>query len=120
MLGGFGGLVYYTMRAVPQAPGGLWVIAAIGFLLLAGTITSELLELVGLPHITGYLLAGLLAGPHVLDIVDEHTVEALAPVNTLALSLIALAGGAELDLARSAQGDRGASAGPCSRSSRST
>ena len=98
VLGAFGGFIYYTTRVVPQAPGGLWVIAAIGFLLLAGTITSELLEFVGLPHITGYLLAGVIAGPHVLDIVDDRTVETLAPVNTLALSLIALAGGAELDL----------------------
>ena len=98
VLGAFGAFMYYTTRVVPQAPGGLWVIAAIGLLLLAGTITSELLEFVGLPHITGYLLAGVIAGPHVLDIVDEKTVETLSPVNTLALSLIALAGGAELDL----------------------
>jgi len=34
----------------------------------------------------------------VLRLVDEHTVKSLSPVNTLALSLIALAGGAELDL----------------------
>jgi Kef-type K+ transport system membrane component KefB len=98
VLGAFGAFLYYTTRAVPEAPGGLWVIAAIGFLLLSGTIVSELLELVGLPHITGYLLAGMVAGPHVLAIVDERTVEALAPVNTIALSLIALAGWAELDL----------------------
>jgi hypothetical protein len=52
----------------------------------------------GLPHLTGYLLAGIAAGPHALGIVDEHTVKSLSPVNTLALSLIALAGGAELEL----------------------
>jgi Kef-type K+ transport system membrane component KefB len=106
VLGAFGALLYVTMRVVPHAPGGLWVIAAIGFLLLAGTITSELLEYVGLPHITGYLLAGLVAGPHALDIVDAPTVETLAPVNTLALSLIALAGGAELDLGEVRKGIR--------------
>ena len=32
-------------------------------------------------------------------LVDEHTVKSISPVNMLALSLIALAGGAELDLA---------------------
>ncbi|MGH7296647.1 MAG: cation:proton antiporter [Polyangiaceae bacterium] len=99
VLAGFGGFVYAVTRAVPDAHGGLWVIAAIGFLLLAGTLTSELLEILGLPHITGYLLAGVLAGPYILHLVDEQTVESLSPVNTLALSLIALAGGAELDLA---------------------
>ncbi|HEY8091674.1 MAG TPA: sodium:proton exchanger, partial [Polyangiaceae bacterium] len=107
VLAGFGGLVFYTTRAVPHGSSGLWVITAIGLLLLAGTITGELLELVGLPHITGYLLAGVVVGPHILDIVDEHTVEALAPVNTLALSLIALAGGAELDLGEVRKAIRG-------------
>jgi Kef-type K+ transport system membrane component KefB len=77
--------------------GGLWTIAAIGFLLLAGTLTSELIEPLGLPHLTGYLVAGVAAGPHVLRLVDEQTVKSLSPVNTLALALIALAGGAELE-----------------------
>jgi Kef-type K+ transport system membrane component KefB len=72
------------------------LVAALGFLLLAGTLLSELVEIVGLPHLTGYLAAGILAGPHVLHLIDHVTVERLKPVNTLALSLIALAGGAEL------------------------
>jgi len=73
-------------------------IASVGFLLLAGTLASSLLELVGLPHLTGYLLAGALAGPHLLGLVDHQAVADLQPVNALALSLIALAGGAELRL----------------------
>jgi Kef-type K+ transport system membrane component KefB len=61
-------------------------------------LASELLEIVGLPHLTGYLLAGAIAGPQVLHLVDHHAVERLGPANTLALSLIALAGGAELKI----------------------
>lgn len=99
LLGGFGVLLFCVTRAVPETEGGLWTIAAIGFLLLAGTLTSELLEPFGLPHLTGYLFAGIASGPYVLKLVDEHTVKNLAPVNTLALSLIALAGGAELEFA---------------------
>jgi Kef-type K+ transport system membrane component KefB len=75
------------------------MITAIGFLLLAGTLASELLAPLGLPHLTGYLIAGIASGPYVLKLVDEHTVKSLSPINTLALALIALAGGAELDLA---------------------
>ncbi len=97
LLGAFGALLFAVTRAVPNAQGGLWTITAIGFLLLAGTLTSELLEPLGLPHLTGYLFAGIASGPHVLRLMDEHTVKTLTPVNTLALSLIALAGGAELD-----------------------
>jgi|HubBroStandDraft_1064217.scaffolds.fasta_scaffold47778_1 Kef-type K+ transport system membrane component KefB len=102
----FGALLFFVTRAVPELHGGLWTITAIGFLLLAGTLTSELIEPLGLPHLTGYLIAGIASGPYVLALVDEHTVKSLSPVNTLALSLIALAGGAELDLATVRKGTR--------------
>jgi Kef-type K+ transport system membrane component KefB len=74
----------------------LGIMTAIGFLVLAGTLLSELLEPIGLPHLTGYLAAGIVGGPHVLHLVDHETVVQLLPVNTLALALIALAGGVEL------------------------
>src|SRR5690606_16165428 len=93
------GLLYGAARFSPPLREHLGEIAAIGFLLLSGTLLSELLETVGLPHLSGYLLAGVLAGPHVLHLVDHHTVERLSPVNTLALALIAIAGGAELRVA---------------------
>lgn len=83
-------------RLAPELDGSLATLSAIGFLLLAGTLTSELLETIGLPHLSGYLLAGIIGGPYVLHLVDHTTVERLSPVNTLALALIALAGGAEL------------------------
>jgi len=104
LLAAFTALIFYVTRAVPEMHGSLWTIASIGFLLVAGTLTSELLGPLGLPHLTGYLLAGIAAGPHVLRLVDEHTVKSMSPVNTLALALIALAGGAELDLSALKQG----------------
>jgi Kef-type K+ transport system membrane component KefB len=91
-------LLYLATRAVPEIHGGVGAIAAVGFLLLAGTLASELVEAIGIPHLTGYLVAGILAGPHVLNLVDHETVERLSPINALALALIALAGGAELKL----------------------
>jgi len=81
-----------------EALPGAGTIASVGFLLLAGSLTASLLERVGLPHLTGYLLAGALAGPHLLQLVGRQAVADLEPVNALALSLIALAGGAELRL----------------------
>jgi Kef-type K+ transport system membrane component KefB len=90
------GVLYGVTRVTPELETHLGTVAAIGFLLLAGTLMSELLETIGLPHLSGYLLAGIIGGPHVLHLVDHHTVTELSPVNTLALSLIALAGGAEL------------------------
>jgi Kef-type K+ transport system membrane component KefB len=89
-------VMYVTSRAVPSTENAAGLITAMGFLLLSGMLASALLEIIGLPHLTGYLLAGALAGPNVLQLVDHHAVQNLAPVNTLALSLIALAGGTEL------------------------
>jgi Kef-type K+ transport system membrane component KefB len=97
MLSAFGALVFYVTRLVPESESSVWTLAAVGFLLLAGTLASELAAPIGLPHLSGYLIAGIVAGPHVLRLVDAHTVHSLSPVNTLALALIALAGGAELD-----------------------
>ena len=92
------GLLYWATRFRPALQSPLEEVAAIGFLLLGGTLLSELLEPLGLPHLSGYLLAGILGGPHILHLVDHHTVEELSVVNTLALALIALSGGAELRL----------------------
>jgi len=71
-------------------------LAALGLLLVTGMLVSELASLVGLPHLTGYIAAGVISGPHVGHLIDHATVANLHGVNTLALSLIALAGGLEL------------------------
>ncbi|MET0388426.1 MAG: cation:proton antiporter [Polyangiales bacterium] len=89
-------VVLVTDRYTPGFEGPFAVIAAVGFLLLTGMLAAQLLDMVGLPHLTAYIAIGVLSGPHVLHLIDHETVAQLSPVNTLALSLIALAGGAEL------------------------
>jgi Kef-type K+ transport system membrane component KefB len=91
-------VLYLATHAFPGIHEGAGTIGAVGFLLLVGTLMSELVETIGIPHLTGYLLAGVVAGPHVLGLIDHHAVNDLTSVNTLALSLIALEGGAELRL----------------------
>lgn len=97
-------LAYGGTRAVPETHGPAGTIAAAGLMLLAGTLMSELVEPLRLPHLTGYIAAGVLAGPHVLHLIDHRAVDELSSVNALALALIALAGGAELriDMVRKA------------------
>lgn len=90
------GLAWLVQQDSTLEPGIAAAVAALGLLLLAGTLFSELAEVVGLPHLTGYLLAGIIVGPHVLGIISHDTVERLGVFNELALALIALAGGAEL------------------------
>lgn len=52
----------------------------------------------GLPLISGFLLTGILAGPHVLDLVSESAVARLKFVDEIALGFIAFAAGGELYL----------------------
>jgi Kef-type K+ transport system membrane component KefB len=100
-------LMLGVTRVMPALDGGGATVAAIGFLLLAGTLMSELFEIVGLPHLSGYLAAGIVAGPYALRLLDHHTVDALTNVNALALALIALEGGAELRVSALREGFRG-------------
>jgi Kef-type K+ transport system membrane component KefB len=83
-------------RTQPAPTGSAVVVAACGLLLLCGFLTAELIEPLRLPHLTGYIAAGVCLGPHVLHFIDHGTVKQLESVNTLALALIALAGGLEL------------------------
>ena len=53
----------------------------------------------GLPRLTGYIIAGLIAGPQGTGLLEPHDVKALTLINVLALALIALQAGAELTVA---------------------
>jgi Kef-type K+ transport system membrane component KefB len=99
-------LLWVATRVVPEAGGGLSAVAATGFLLLAGTLASEQLEWFQVPHLTAYIIAGIVAGPYVLHLLDHQTVDQLSTANPLALALIALAGGAELRIADLRKGAR--------------
>jgi Kef-type K+ transport system membrane component KefB len=88
--------LYVTARVSPAFEGTFGAVAALGFLLLAGMLAAQLLEVIALPHLTAYLLVGLVSGPHVLHLIDHDAVDSLQSVGTFALALIALAGGAEL------------------------
>jgi Kef-type K+ transport system membrane component KefB len=92
------GVLFALTNLTADIQSRLGAMTAIGFLVLAGTLLSELLEPVGLPHLSGYLMAGIVGGPHVLHLVPHDVVKELLPVNTLALALIALAGGVELKI----------------------
>ncbi len=74
-------------------------LAAIGFVVLAAFTVGELMTLIKLPKITGYIVCGLLLGPQVFDILSGSVVADLSVFNTLALGLIATTAGLELDLA---------------------
>lgn len=71
------------------------IVFFLGFILLAGFGAGKLINYLKLPAVTGYLLIGLLVGPSLLGLVSTATMELLAPINTIALSIIAFLIGGE-------------------------
>jgi Kef-type K+ transport system membrane component KefB len=67
-----------------------------GFLILAAYTVGEIAVSLRQPRIVGYLAAGLIFGPSVLNVVTSESVRMLAPINSLAIALIAFLAGAEL------------------------
>jgi len=70
---------------------------ALGLLTVAAYVAGTIAHRYRLPRIVGYLVAGLLAGP-AWDLVSGDVLQALAPIASGALALIAFALGNELTL----------------------
>lgn len=69
---------------------------SLGFLMLAAYLTGLAAKEIGLPALTGYLLAGMLFGPFCLDIISLSDIHDLELINAIALSFIAITAGGEL------------------------
>lgn len=70
----------------------------IGVLIASGFALGELVEKLGLPRVTGYILAGVLLNPGVFHIVPIQFVEATEPVTNIALAILTFAVGGTLSL----------------------
>ncbi|MFV0399690.1 MAG: cation:proton antiporter [Oscillospiraceae bacterium] len=67
----------------------------LGLIMITGYIGGKLASLVKLPNVTGYLLAGLLLGPSLINLVTVQDSESLSIINDVALSAIAFSIGSE-------------------------
>lgn len=79
---------------------GYHVIFGTGILLLTGYFFGRLAELVKLPSITGYILAGLVLGESVVGIIPATAPYKLTSITEIALGMIAITIGAEFEIAR--------------------
>ena len=73
---------------------------AFGFLLLASYFNAKIISRFGLPKLTGYLMAGVIAGPFVLKLVTHEMSDTLKVVSNTATAILALQAGSELELKR--------------------
>lgn len=75
-------------------------ILGLGILLSVGLVGGKISHHLGLPSVTGYILIGLLLGPSGLSIIGPRLSEKLLPINSFALSFIALTIGGALERER--------------------
>ena len=73
---------------------------AFGFLLLAALQTGHIFHALRLPHLTGFILCGALFGPEVLRLITPSMLADLTLVKKVAVGLIALNAGCELNFAQ--------------------
>lgn len=73
---------------------------AFGFIMIFAFLIGKRISRLQLPQITGFILAGLLCGPFVLKLLTIGEVKDLQLLDGLALSLIALTAGGEIEVKR--------------------
>lgn len=83
------------------------VLLSLSAILLAGFLLTRLTKLARLPNVTGYILAGILIGPGVLDLVPESVVGHMGFVSDIALAFIAFGAGRFFTRKSLARGVRG-------------
>lgn len=65
------------------------IILSLAAMLLAGFLVTRVTKLLKLPNVTGYLFAGILLGPYVLNLVPEQVSSQMEFVTDIALAYIA-------------------------------
>jgi Kef-type K+ transport system membrane component KefB len=93
------GIVWVVLQSGPDG-GGRGSALALGFSLIAAALSGALLEKVGLPRVTGYLLFGMICGPYLLNLLTRPMARELQLINGLAVVLIAFIAGLEMNFQR--------------------
>ena len=70
----------------------------IAIAMAAGLALSRLMKILNLPNVTGYLIAGVLIGPYVFNLVTVESIKSLKIITTTALGFIAFSIGGEFKL----------------------
>lgn len=73
------------------------VVLSVGFVLITSLFVGKIFAAARLPKLTGYLMTGIVAGPAVLGYLDQESVGGLRLVNGMAIALIALTAGSEMN-----------------------
>lgn len=64
-------------------------LATVALMMISGLLFGRLCKFIKLPNVTGYLIAGLVFGPSLFNIVDQNMIDEFAIISDIALSFIA-------------------------------
>ncbi len=85
------------LSTATESGGNLYVtLLSLGLVIIIGMYAGKLFEKFKIPHITGYLVAGILIGPSVFGIVSHESMTGLSIVVNIALGFIAYGIGSEI------------------------
>ena len=74
------------------------MLTSLAVLMLSGMVMTFVCKKLHLPNVTGYLVAGLIAGPSFLNIMTSEMLESMKIVTTIALAFIAFSIGGEFKI----------------------
>lgn len=96
LLGLMSAAASFSVEGAP--PVGAGPALSVGYLLLTALFLGGVFKNLGLPRLTGYLVAGMIAGHSGLDLLPHSALDDLQIFTGVAVSLIALTAGTELEL----------------------
>lgn len=73
-------------------------ILGVALAMVFGLILNRIMKLFNLPNVTGYLIAGVLVGPHCINLLNEGNLQDISFISTIALGFIAFSIGGEFKL----------------------
>lgn len=74
------------------------MISSLAYIILIGLIFAKIFEKISLPRIIGMILAGILIGPNILDLIDDSTLLISKDLRQIALIIILIRAGLSLNL----------------------
>ncbi len=74
------------------------ILLSLTLVMALGLLMTRLVKPLGLPNVTGYIVAGLLAGPFCFKFITEESLEAFSIITTVALGFVAFSIGGEFKL----------------------
>lgn len=70
-------------------PSGTAILLSLAIILLAGFLMTRITKLLKLPNVSGYIIAGIIIGPHLLNLIPLKIINGMSFFSDIALSFIA-------------------------------